>query len=759
VGDNSGTVIQCSVEGGNAVTISGGERTGGFAGNNTGTLLFCYATNNASASSSSSYSGGLTGYNDGIVSNCYATGNASSRYHYSGGLTGYNTGIISNCYATGNTSSSIYYSGGGGFVGYLYGGKISNCYSTGEVSFNNNKGAFAGYCENADYLSQCYYNSDINGTLAGVGNNVGNNNVLGITTSGMKLKTTFVNWDFYGAWGITESETYPYLYDNLPADIVNVIRGKGNVCVNSIKTYTADAGKSGYNWTITNGTIQTGQSTNQVTVKWNGNANDGKVNVSYGSIQISRDINLFPLPNPSISGNMDATVEITNFYSTEANMSDYVWTVTGGIILSGQGTEQISVRWNTSNSTGRVQVNYSNIGGCTATTDSIVTLVHLFGGGNGTANSPYLIKNVWQLSIIRGFPESHYALANDIDLSDFLENSTAGWEPIQEFSGSFDGRFFKIKGLWINQPNSSNLGLFARNRGSIENLYLEIDSKGIYGNDNIGGLASYNNEGIITQCCVSGGGITAKGDNIGGLVGYNEYGSITQSYSVNTTIWGNNKVGGLVGYNYGSNSKIHQCYAQNTVVGSNRVGGLTGSNDNSAVSQSYAAGIVSGGNFVGGLLGYNEEGTVTGCYYDEDVSEQYEGLGNPDDNQSGNIKAMYTPDMMKQKTFLAWDFNNVWKIDELEGYPYFRWQENIPVPPSGLAQMSINALRIYPNPTDGIVTVDCEPNSVLQVYNLPGKLLYRTVTQANRETVDLSGYPGGLYLIKAGNTLQKVIKK
>jgi hypothetical protein len=147
-----------------------------------------------------------------------------------------------------------------------------------------------------------------------------------------------------------------------------------------------------------------------------------------------------------------------------------------------------------------------------------------------------------------------------------------------------------------------------------------------------------------------------------------------------------------------------------------------------------------------------------GSYYDEETSEQYDGLGNPDDSQYSNIKAKLTIDMMKQTTFLAWDFNNVWKIDEMESYPYFKWQDIVPIPTS-ITQVQANSVRIYPNPTDGIVTVDCEVNMPIKVYTISGKLLMQSVSRSEKETINLGTYPNGLYLIKAGDAVHKIIKK
>jgi hypothetical protein len=939
IGRSTGTVTNCYATGASFSSSYYSSSSGGLIGYSTGAVMNCYATGASTASnSSSSYSGGLVGYSTGTITNCYATGVSSSSsnsssstyssYSYSGGLVGYSMGTVNNCYATGASSSSspsYSYSYSGGFVGYIAGSKISDCYSIGNVTSDGYKGGFAGYCGSESYLFQCYFNSDLAGVLVGVGSGAGNQQVLGMNTAGMKLKNTYVNWDFYETWGIKENTSYPYLYNNLPTDISDIISGKGIVCINSTQTYTADTGKSNYVWTVTNGNITSGQSTNKVTVKWNNNTNDGKINVSYGTIQISRDIKLTSLPQPSISGNMKPNTGTTHSYSTEAGMSDYVWTVTSGEILSGQGTKQVSVKWDCSFTAGHIKVNYTNANGCSAIvatdstitkqytppsisgatnpfagsnisystesgktdytwevtggnivsgqgtrqisvkwdctasighvkvnyasnedcyaavpTDSLITLktlpaypisgnqttyvghseeysisntasnytwsvsggdilsgqgtksvtvlwkktsgkievdytneygcpdqseltvkpVQLFGGGSGSASDPYIIYTPTQLSFVFMSPNSHYRLANDIDLTDFLTNSGIGWIPISNFTGVFHGGLFTVKGLWIYLPDNDELGLFGSNLGTIDSLKVEIDGRGIYGNNSIGGLVG-NNRGTISQCSVTEGSITAKGNNIGGLVGSNYQGTIIQSYSANTAIWGINQVGGLVGYNEYL-SRINQCYAVNIVVGSTHIGGLIGEMYYSTCSQSYSAGYVEGGNYTGGFLGYNSSGgTITGCYYDEETSEQYDGLGNPDNSQYNNIKAKYTNDMMKQNTFVAWDFNNVWKIDEIESYPYFQWQDIVPVPllPSAINRVQKDAIRVYPNPTDGIVYVNCEINTPVRVYGVSGKLLYQTLSRSEKETIDLGAYPKGIYLIKAGDRQAKIIKK
>ena len=83
-------------------------------------------------------------------------------------------------------------------------------------------------------------------------------------------------------------------------------------------------------------------------------------------------ITVNPLPVPSIAGSVTACFNtITNTYTTESGMSSYVWAVSaGGTITNGNGTNAITVTWNTLGAQ-TVSVNYVNANGCTAVTSSV----------------------------------------------------------------------------------------------------------------------------------------------------------------------------------------------------------------------------------------------------------------------------------------------------------------------------------------------------------------------------------------------------
>jgi hypothetical protein len=109
-----------------------------------------------------------------------------------------------------------------------------------------------------------------------------------------------------------------------------------------------------------------------------------------------------------------------------------------------------------------------------------------FSGGEGTADDPYLISNAAELDAVRGFLDSHFKLANDIDLTSYGAgyNGGAGWSPIGKegvnpnwnmnaFKGTFDGDGHTISGLYIDNIFSGTnfFSLFGKVSGAtIKNL-------------------------------------------------------------------------------------------------------------------------------------------------------------------------------------------------------------------------------------------------------------------------------------------------
>jgi hypothetical protein len=75
-------------------------------------------------------------------------------------------------------------------------------------------------------------------------------------------------------------------------------------------------------------------------------------------------------------------------------------------------------------------------------------------------------------------------------------------------------------------------------------------------------------------------------------------------------------------------------------------------------------------------------------------------------------------------------------------------------PPTGVERQPLSVARVYPNPTSGEVTVESD-GAEARLYSLSGTLLKRV--RGNR--LNLSDYPAGVYLLRAGSKAAKVVKQ
>src|SRR5689334_15067738 len=84
--------------------------------------------------------------------------------------------------------------------------------------------------------------------------------------------------------------------------------------------------------------------------------------------------------------------------------------------------------------------------------------------GSGTEEDPYLITSCDDLQAIPDFvPEGEYYKLSGTDPIDCTAtagwNDTAGFDPIYNFAGDFDGNDMTIDGLTIDRPGSADVAL------------------------------------------------------------------------------------------------------------------------------------------------------------------------------------------------------------------------------------------------------------------------------------------------------------
>lgn len=336
--------------------------------------------------------------------------------------------------------------------------------------------------------------------------------------------------------------------------------------------------------------------------------------------------------------------------------------------------------------------------------------------GDGSESNPYVIESFDQINNIKDYPSSNFVLGQDINgngsvLGGFGTNDAP-------FRGTFDGGNHTIRNVRIpgsiyrytNGPTIKNVtiqnvwvdsdvdtkptSVFVGENGENTITFIDchITDTTINAKSFVGSLVGGSDGKVIIIDCSSNatinaqgsyigglvgnanaeitrsqfeGGIYATGDYIGGLVGYAAGGSYEESYS-SATLNGHDYVGGLIGTKSNGTLTILNSYATGIFTGNTYIGGIIGrSIGTSSFQNVYAAAVMEGSAHVGGIGGDNENVTATSCYYDMRVSKL------DDITTWGRV----TADMLQKSTFINWNFDDIWHINEGETYPYLLKEE------------------------------------------------------------------------------------
>jgi len=289
---------------------------------------------------------------------------------------------------------------------------------------------------------------------------------------------------------------------------------------------------------------------------------------------------------------------------------------------------------------------------------SVIVQASEFHGGEGTSDNPYQVSTAEQLNLVRNYLDAHFIQVADIDMASYLAEAGAGynegegWLPIGTFSfdntalvngfkGTYDGQDYKIINLYINRPDLDNVGLFGYVGENAVIKAVHLEAANVTGHNSVGSLVGRNNSGSVERCSVTGS-ILAKGFRVGGLLGTNQ-GRLNNCYSRANVKGLDNIIGGLVGAHEGKDARMHN---------------------------SYSTGFIDqpGKDHPGGLIGYmqgNESIRISNSFYDKNTS------GRAD---TGKGVGKTTAEMKQQATYIGWNFDTIWDIDENvnDGYPYLR---------------------------------------------------------------------------------------
>ena len=328
--------------------------------------------------------------------------------------------------------------------------------------------------------------------------------------------------------------------------------------------------------------------------------------------------------------------------------------------------------------------------------------------GGGTESDPFVISTPEDLQAISSddTENAYYKLANDIDLTEWIEtnSSTDGWIPVT-LRGTFDGDGHTISGLWCYADEG---GLFDKlvSGAAVKDVKVKIaDGKAVKGSNYAGGIVAIS-MGTITNSTVTG---TIEGGSASGGIAGQSSGSISQCYTLGEVMseTGSAKAGGIVGENQ-SGSSVNDSYSSAVITATednSYAAGIAGYNSGT-IERCYSDGAISG-YAIAGICGYNTgaEAKVNGCVaanrslsayksalrvlggYASDASapvtsDNYAFEGMPvsvnnvpqkiyDDPLNGTTKTI--DELYRKATYemLGWDMENIWDIDEGSSLPYF----------------------------------------------------------------------------------------
>jgi len=287
--------------------------------------------------------------------------------------------------------------------------------------------------------------------------------------------------------------------------------------------------------------------------------------------------------------------------------------------------------------------------------EPILRPAHIYAGGSGSQEDPYLIdspEHLLRLSVISCDWDKHFILTSDLDMinCDSSELGRIGGYSVP-FTGVFDGDNHRIINLEIHVKGEDSVGLFGTVQGP---------------NSAVINLSLINPN-------VQANGLKKVGAIIGSL---GDYGTMSRCSSRGGSVSGYHSVGGLVGYIF-LNGQVINCYSSTNVFAEYCcAGGLVGYLNSSSIFQSYSTSNVLTHRSCHGLVGVSKNGQVYESFWDTETS---------DCNVSDGGTGLTTVEMQTESTFTdaGWDFigerangyDDTWRmcVDGVD-YPRLTWE-------------------------------------------------------------------------------------
>ena len=677
--------------------VSGNEEIGGLSGYD-GELSQCSFHGRVKGSSNV---GGLVGskISKSTTINSYAAGTIFATGDNVGGIIGKisnnKTSVsvsVEQCYFCGSVIGNQYVGGLIGWYNPWCYDMVNKSYANATITGRNSVGGITGKCAFGDIYNCVATNPSINATEGNIGrifgdgsghfggnkaynksivfsqgivqdvtDNESGQDGMGVSATTLKLKATYVamGWDFTDTWAIQETECYPYFKTQTapPTITSDVISGATTIsgkCVNGATvTLEIDGVKQqkvfeGTTFSFTVSPLQAGHEVRvcakadekeqsyftTALVSYLGNGTEADPYRIYTAADLT---GVYRKGYFKLMNDIDLTSYISQFSPTEGWQS-----------IGREGSETIHFDGNGHKITGLW---------CNSTRDN-TGLFSCF--ANGT------IKN---LTVETASGKQVKGGANTGILIGKIINGTI--ENCRVSGNVADGT-----------PVGGMVGLF--NGGSISCSQANVSIATTGSTSYVGGLVGESTGGTIDQS-VTTGTLNGTGTEsyVGGLVGKN-YATVTNCYS-SAAVTSSYNAAGLVAYNYGV---VDKCYALGNLTSSNYAAGVIGYNDGiSAVVKN----CVAMNNKID--VTYESQQTQQGGGYGQRIIGGIKNSSPAPDMNNFALKTMQVSlndipqivyddimngvgktvaELTAKATYqeLGWDFTDVWKISEGEGYPY-----------------------------------------------------------------------------------------
>ena len=667
--------------------------------------------------------GGLVAGSDGLITGSYSSGsvialNITGNNYYFGGLVGRLSGTNAKIYNSYSTADVLGDHTVGGLVGTAWGHSISNSYSIGKVSGTARTGGLIGQKSDVMIVNNSYWDIVTSEQSSSDGG-------TGYVTSAMILETNsvpiYIDWDFTNTWTIEADESYPYLQwqgnENIPYPPSPFAGGSGTD-VDPYQVATAEQLDSVRDY-LDKHFIQTAD-INLGTAPWNEDGGWEPIGNNSNPFNGSYDGDIYKITGLTInrpsayyqglfgyvqSGSVFSNIHIEQVY---IYADEYIGSLAGysGAEINDCSAILITIECEDSYAGGLVGQNMGSISN--SYTSGTVKADYMQAGG-------LVGYNYYNASL--GYSAAIENCYSDVDVSylNLSENELDSAGGLVGYNSG--GSIIDCYALGDVTGHEDIGGLVGENfQGTIIDCYAEGDVTGTSDYDGytsyyVGGLIGVNGYQSLVKNSYAEGNVSGY-HNVGGLAGYNS--ADIEDCSAYGTVFGYSKVGGLVGDNSGSIIKsfakgnisgsayvgglsgyssygtIQQSFAEGNVNGGATVGGLVGSIQSSSVNNCYATGDVSGTGEVGGLVGYvSIDGTIENCYATGSVSgsgslgglvgavysgtsitSSYYDQETTGRNDTGKGEALTTNQMTNQSSFIDWNFESIWGIDENISYPY-----------------------------------------------------------------------------------------